>query len=46
LPEITKLAEFTVNTLSMGDKSTAYVCQDFACKSPTTDIDEMLSHLS
>jgi uncharacterized protein YyaL (SSP411 family) len=45
-PEITKLAEFTKDQSSIGGKATAYVCVNHACKSPTTDISEMLDLLN
>jgi len=30
---------------SIDGKATAYVCQNYACKAPTTDIKEMLKSL-
>jgi uncharacterized protein YyaL (SSP411 family) len=44
-PEIAQLAEFTKNQSSIGGKATAYVCLDYSCKVPTTDINEMLELL-
>jgi uncharacterized protein YyaL (SSP411 family) len=41
-----KVAEFTKNQPSIGGKATAYVCLNYNCKSPTTDIDKMLELLS
>jgi len=44
-PAIVELAEFTEFQKSIDDKATAYVCQNYACKAPTTDIKEMLKSL-
>lgn len=44
-PGIVKLAGFTETQVSIGGKTTAYVCQNYACKIPTTSIDEMISFL-
>jgi len=45
-PEIAKLAEFTKNQLSIDGRATAYVCMNYNCKLPTTDIDKMLQLLN
>ena len=45
-PEINRLAEFIKNQLSIDGKTTAYVCSDYNCKMPTTDISKMLELLS
>ena len=45
-PEIAKLAEFTKNQSSIGGRATAYVCMNYNCKLPTTDIDKMLELLN
>jgi len=45
-PDIVKLAEFTKYHTSIGGKATAYVCRNYACALPTTDINEMLKMLS
>jgi len=37
-----KLAPFTKFQKSLDGKATAYVCQDFACNKPTTDINKVL----
>jgi uncharacterized protein YyaL (SSP411 family) len=42
---ITTIARFTNNQTGIDDRATAYVCQDYACRTPTTDIEEMLSNL-
>ena len=44
-PDIAQLAEFTRYQGSIDGKATAYVCLDYNCKLPTTDIDEMLGLL-
>jgi uncharacterized protein YyaL (SSP411 family) len=45
-PEIAQLAEFTRNQSSIGGKATAYVCLNYNCKLPTTDIGKMLELLN
>jgi uncharacterized protein YyaL (SSP411 family) len=45
-PEIVKLAEFTRNQSSIENKATAYVCLNYNCKLPTTDINKMLELLN
>jgi len=45
-PEIAQLAEFTKNQSSIGGKATAYVCLNYNCKLPTTDINKMLESLN
>jgi uncharacterized protein YyaL (SSP411 family) len=44
-PPITKLAAYTTTQTSSQNRPTAYVCQNFACKLPTTDIGTMLESL-
>jgi uncharacterized protein YyaL (SSP411 family) len=36
------LAPYTENQLSLGGKATAYVCRNYNCKLPTTDVQELL----
>jgi uncharacterized protein YyaL (SSP411 family) len=43
--EIAKLAEFTRNQPSIDGRATSYVCMNYNCKLPTTDINEMLALL-
>ncbi len=43
--EIEKIAPFTIRMKCQGGQATAYVCSGFSCKSPTTDIVEMLKML-
>jgi uncharacterized protein YyaL (SSP411 family) len=45
-PAITKLAPFTAAQLPIDGKATAYVCRNFTCKQPTTDIDVALGYLN
>ena len=37
-PDITEIAEFTRYQTSIDGKATAYVCRDYVCSAPTTDI--------
>ena len=39
------LAEYTTNQNSIDGKATAYVCKNYTCSAPTTDINEMLNLL-
>jgi len=39
---ITELAEFTRYQYRLDDQATAYVCRNFECEFPTTDIGEMV----
>jgi len=43
---IVTIASFTKAQKSLNGKATAYVCQNYACKLPTTDVQEMLSQLT
>jgi len=45
-PEIAQLAAFTRNQSSIGGKATAYVCLNYNCKLPTSDIGKMLELLN
>jgi len=45
-PEIARLAEFIRNQSSIGGKATAYVCLNYNCRLPTTDITKMLDLLN
>ncbi|MBC8346041.1 MAG: thioredoxin domain-containing protein [Candidatus Marinimicrobia bacterium] len=40
--ELSTLARWTDSQETIDDKTTFYVCQDFACKIPTTDIEQAL----
>ncbi|MBI1390612.1 MAG: DUF255 domain-containing protein [bacterium] len=39
---IKRIAPYTENQVAINGKATAYVCRNFACNLPTTDIDKML----
>jgi len=41
-PDIVRLAEFTKYQTGVDGKATAYVCQNYHCETPTTDIQQML----
>jgi uncharacterized protein YyaL (SSP411 family) len=43
--EIAQLAEFIRSQSSIDGRATAYVCTDYSCELPTTDIDRMLQLL-
>jgi len=43
---ITETAKFTKSQTSMDGKATAYVCRNFSCELPTTDVDRMLELLA
>ncbi len=43
---ILHLAEFIENQVPIDGKATAYICQDYTCSAPTTDIKEMLNLLN
>lgn len=45
-PEIIRIAEFTKYQTSIDSKATAYVCADYKCKMPTTDVSKMLELLN
>ena len=42
---ITDIAPFTRSMATRNGQATAYVCQEFACRLPTTSIDQMLKNL-
>ena len=44
-PEIAQLAEFTKNQSSVEGRATAYICLNYNCKLPATDINTMLELL-
>ena len=46
LSEIMNIAPFTRNQLTIDNRATAYVCVNYNCKLPTTDINNMLSLLN
>ncbi|MBT2218123.1 thioredoxin domain-containing protein [Virgibacillus dakarensis] len=40
------VASFAAEYKKIGDKTTVYVCENFACKQPTTDVNEALHNIS
>lgn len=45
-PEIAKLAKYTKEQVPIEGKTTAYVCQNYQCQLPTTEVNEMLRLLN
>jgi uncharacterized protein YyaL (SSP411 family) len=45
-PEITNLATYTKDQIPIEGKATAYVCQNYECQHPTTEVNEMLKMLN
>ena len=45
-PPILKLAPFTEAQVSREGKATAYVCENFACQAPVTEVEAMLKALA
>ena len=43
--ELSTLAPFTTSQTERDGQPVAYICQDFVCNSPTTDVEEMLRQL-
>lgn len=44
-PDISRLAEYAINHKSLDGKATAYVCMNYKCQLPTTDVEKMLELL-
>ncbi len=44
-PEIVRLAPYTRGHRPVDDRTAAYVCRDFACRAPTTSLEELLESL-
>jgi uncharacterized protein YyaL (SSP411 family) len=44
-PEILQLARYAEHQSIVDGKATAYVCHDYQCKAPTTEIEQMLEFL-
>jgi uncharacterized protein YyaL (SSP411 family) len=42
---IVRIAPFAAEQTSLDGRATAYVCENYACKLPTTDVEEMLALL-
>jgi hypothetical protein len=45
-PPITRIAPHTRSSLSLNGSATAYVCCNYTCRKPTTDIIEMMAHIN
>jgi uncharacterized protein YyaL (SSP411 family) len=45
-PRILRYARYAQGMEMMDERATAYVCTDYTCKLPTTDVERMLSLLS
>ena len=45
-PEITQFAEFTKSLFAKEGKATAYICRDFKCDMPTTEVQRMTALLN
>jgi uncharacterized protein YyaL (SSP411 family) len=45
-PEITRLAQYTRHQSSLEGRATAYVCRNYRCELPTTEVSQMLKFLS
>jgi uncharacterized protein YyaL (SSP411 family) len=45
MPEIAKLAPYAAPMKPMGNAATAYVCRNFACDLPTTNVTKMLKSI-
>jgi uncharacterized protein len=45
-PEITRLAGFTRDQSGLQGKATAYVCRNFRCRLPTTEVSQMMKSLN
>ncbi|HUU42182.1 MAG TPA: thioredoxin domain-containing protein [Planctomycetota bacterium] len=43
--DVVRLAPYTAAQTSLDGRATAYVCRDFACTAPTTDVTHMLERL-
>ena len=46
LNKLSPLAKWTVTQETIDEKTTYYICQDFACKIPTTDLDLALKFIN
>jgi uncharacterized protein YyaL (SSP411 family) len=46
IPDISRIAPFTKHLSSPDGKATVYVCTNYTCKMPTTDINKMLDLLN
>ena len=44
-PDILRIAPFARNQVDLEGKATAYVCRNYSCEKPTTDVNQMLELL-
>ena len=44
-PSIARIAPYTEYYTAIDSQATAYVCQNFTCNLPTTDVETMMSQL-
>jgi uncharacterized protein YyaL (SSP411 family) len=45
-PEITRLAPYTAAQVAQAGRATIYLCRDFACEAPTSDVAGVLQKLT
>lgn len=43
--EFKDIAKFAVNYKIINEKTTVYMCENFICKQPTTDVDKIIKHI-
>ncbi|UCG38877.1 MAG: hypothetical protein JSV00_01170, partial [bacterium] len=43
--DVTRLMPWAADMRPLKGKAAAYVCRDFSCQAPTTDPEEMISHI-
>ena len=46
ISDITRFSEFTSRLHCLDDKMTVYICQNYRCNLPTTNVNKMLELLS
>jgi hypothetical protein len=44
--DVADISPYTRSMVTRNGRATAYVCQNFACRLPTTSIDQMLKNLT
>ncbi|WP_330949334.1 thioredoxin domain-containing protein [Virgibacillus sp. MG-45] len=45
ITELENIAPFTVNYPELNDQTTIYICENFACQAPTTDVNKAIGQL-
>jgi len=43
--DFTRIAPFAKEYKKMGNQATVYICENFACKQPTTNLEQALDEL-